>query len=74
MKTMTLPQRTNRILLAAALDVALTLAALYLATEIRLVLPFGKALNEPAALVNWQVYALVGVIWLVVLTQFNLYK
>lgn len=60
-------------LLSVAIDIALTLLALFLATELRLLLPFGKDLNEPFAQVNGFVYVLAGAIWLAVFSQFGLY-
>ncbi len=68
------PVRTNRVLLAVALDVALTLAALLLATQLRLVLPFGQELSEPFVEVSAVVYGLTALIWVIVLSQFNLYS
>src|SRR5512141_1702293 len=73
MRTMSTPQRTNRVLLSAALDVGLTLSVLFLSTELRLAVPLGQDLTERYARLSWQVYVLAGVIWLFVLSQFNLY-
>ncbi len=73
MKATPSPLRTNRMLLSVAIDVALTLLALFLATELRLLLPFGKDLNEPFVQVNGFVYVLAGAIWLAVFAQFGLY-
>lgn len=73
MKAMTVPIRTNRMLLAMAVDIVLTLFALYLATETRLVVPFGKDLNESYVRVNVLVYLLTAVIWLGVFSQFSMY-
>lgn len=70
---MVFPLRANRVLLAVGADIALTLAALFLAGEARLTLPFGNDLNEPATRLTWQVYALTAVIWLAVFSQWNLY-
>ena len=60
-------------LLQAALDITLTLLSLLLASEIRLVLPFGRDLNEPIVWVNWFIYLLTGVVWLAVFSQFGIY-
>lgn len=70
---MSVPQRTNHMLLSAALDVGLTLIALFLSTEVRLALPFGQDLADKYVRVSWQVYLFAGVIWLCVLAQFNIY-
>ncbi len=70
---MNVPQRTNRMLLTAVLDIGLTLIALYLATEVRLVLPLGKDLAGQYVHLSWQVYVFAGVIWLFMLAQLNLY-
>jgi exopolysaccharide biosynthesis polyprenyl glycosylphosphotransferase len=60
-------------LISAAVDVGLTLIALFLATEVRLILPLGQDLVERFARLSWQVYVFAGVIWLFALSQFNLY-
>jgi exopolysaccharide biosynthesis polyprenyl glycosylphosphotransferase len=65
--------QTNRMLLAAALDVALTLLSLRLSTEARLLLPFGKDLNEPTVQLNALVYVITALIWVTVFSQFSLY-
>lgn len=70
---MSTPQRTNHMLLSAVIDVGLTLIALFLSTELRLVLPLGQDLVEKYVRVSWQVYLFAGVIWLCVLAQFNFY-
>ena len=70
---MSVPQRTNHMLLSAAIDVTLTLVALFLATEVRLALPLGQDFAERFALLSWQVYVFAAVIWLFALSQFNLY-
>ncbi len=67
------PVRTNHVLLGAGIDMALTLLAMFLSSEIRLALPFGKDLNEPTVRVNWVVYALTAMIWLAAFAQFGLY-
>lgn len=73
MKPMSVSQRTNHMLLSAAIDVGLTLIALFLSTEVRLALPFGQDLGEKYVRVSWQVYLFAGAIWLCVLAQFNIY-
>lgn len=71
---MSVPVKTNRLLMAIGLDLGLTLASLWLSTQLRLWLPFGRELNEPSAALGWPVYALTALVWLVVLAQFNLYS
>lgn len=70
---MSVPLRTNRVLLAVAIDIVLTLVALYGASELRLALPFGKDLYGPYARLSAVVYLLTGIIWAGVFSQFNLY-
>ena len=70
------PVRTNRVLLDALVDVALTLVGLYLSSEIRLVLPFGQDLRDTlgqSVHVNALVYVFTALIWLAVLAQSGLY-
>ncbi len=71
---MNAPVKTNRLLVAVGLDLGLTLASLWLSAQARLALPFGQDLNEPNVALSWPVYALAALIWLVVLSQFNLYS
>lgn len=70
---MAVPVQPNRVLMAMGLDLALTWLSLYLAERLRIVLPFGRPLSEPAAALNWPIYILTALIWLVVLAQFNVY-
>jgi exopolysaccharide biosynthesis polyprenyl glycosylphosphotransferase len=71
---MNTPQRTNHTLLAVAIDIGLTWIALFVSTEVRLILPLGQDLAERYVHVSWQVYLFAGVIWLCVLAQFNFYS
>ncbi len=71
---MSIPIKTNRVLIAIGLDLALTLISLWLSAQIRLWLPFGQDLNAPNVALGWPVYALAAVIWGIVLAQFNLYS
>src|SRR5689334_15741134 len=73
MRALSVPQRTNQVLLAIVLDVGLTLFSLYLASEVRLALPFGKERNEPSVQINQFVYLLTSGIWVLVFSQFSLY-
>jgi len=67
------PIKTNRMLLAIGLDLGLTLLSLWLATQLRSRLPFGRPLGEQGAALDWPIYALAALIWLVVFAQFDLY-
>ncbi|MFN4294299.1 MAG: hypothetical protein ACK4JD_09220, partial [Thermoflexales bacterium] len=71
---MNAPIKTNRLLMAIGLDLGLTLASLWLSARARLALPFGRDLNEPNVALGWPVYVLTGLIWLIVLAQFDLYS
>ncbi|WP_169237261.1 sugar transferase [Candidatus Roseilinea sp. NK_OTU-006] len=71
---MSIPIKTNRVLIAIGLDLALTLMSLWLSAQIRLWLPFGQDLNAPNVALGWPVYALAVLIWGIVLAQFNLYS
>ncbi|MCS7061862.1 MAG: sugar transferase [Anaerolineae bacterium] len=71
---MHVPVNTNRMLMAIGLDLGLTLFSLWLAERLRLLLPFGRPINEAGVALSWPVYALTALIWLIVLAQFNLYS
>jgi exopolysaccharide biosynthesis polyprenyl glycosylphosphotransferase len=70
---MRVPVKTNRMLLAIGLDLGLTLLSLWLATQLRAQLPFGRPLGERGATLDWPIYALAGLIWVLVFSQFDLY-
>jgi len=60
-------------LLAIGLDLSLTLFSLWLAAQLRSRLPFGWPIGEQGAALDWPIYALAALIWLVVFAQFDLY-
>lgn len=68
------PARANQTLIAIASDLALTLGALALASEIRPLLPFGQRLTAAASEISPGVYALVAAIWLGVFLQLGMYS
>ncbi len=68
-----MPVQTNRLLLAIGLDLVLTAASLWLATQLRLLLPWGNPLSERNVSLSAPVYALALAIWALTLGQFNLY-
>jgi exopolysaccharide biosynthesis polyprenyl glycosylphosphotransferase len=70
---MSIPTHTNRTLLLIAVDVSLTWLALFVASGLRLLLPYGKGMDEPGAQLNVAVYLLTGVIWISVFMQLNMY-
>ncbi|MEJ2558123.1 MAG: hypothetical protein P8186_18280, partial [Anaerolineae bacterium] len=54
----------NRIIYLAASDIVLTELALYLASWLRFLLPFGVTLSWRFVKLPWAVYLSVAVIWL----------
>lgn len=61
-------ERLSRRLASSVLwwDLLCTLLALYLATQIRIWLPFGNPILGPGFLTPWHLYPLVGCIWAVI--------
>jgi exopolysaccharide biosynthesis polyprenyl glycosylphosphotransferase len=64
----------NRTSLAVVLDVALTLAALYLSSWARLLIPWGVPLAWRHVALPWPVYAMATLIWPVVLSLSSVYE
>lgn len=63
----------NFILFLFSVDLLLTLAALFLATRIRVALPFGQPLGPEAVDLEPTVYGLVLAIWVMGLVAFSVY-
>ena len=71
---MTQRREVNRLLTSGLVDIALTLSALYLATWLRYLVPWGVRLPWRIVAIPWPVYLMAAMIWPVVLALTFVYR